>query len=246
MEEPDPSATHLTPGRARLQGAIKGVTFVTNLTSAHMRRYTMPFGDLNMTELMHACATGNVARVRQRLTELYEHEQQCDGDESAEAFDFLEEELAVVDDWAGSTPLHWSAYSGNARVVNLLLDAGAKVDVQNRRDGSMPLHLAARYGRTAALVALADDKEGRRCLNAPNRLGDRPLHEAAYEGNTAIAEALISRRADLEVVNSIDKGGLTPLLAAIEYGHIGVIRVLLKAGADVHTSPLDFTAIQTT
>lgn len=217
----------------KLHSAANVVKAVQKLAGrASMQRYTMPFGDLNMSELMHACATGNHVRVAQRINELH-------SDGSA-----LQEELSVVDDWAGSTPLHWAAYSGNARVVLHLLCEGAKVDAQNRRDGSMPIHLAARYGRTAALVALADDKEGRQCINALNNLGNRPLHECAYEGHAEGAEALITRRADLEAANALEKGGLTPLLAAIEYGHLRVIRVLLKAGADVHTAPLDFGAIQ--
>ena len=96
----------------------------------------MPFGDLSMTVLMHACATGNRERERQCLQDLR-------GEENREA---LELELTAADDWAGSTPLHWAAFAGNARVVELLLEAGAKVDAANQRDASLPIHLAARYG----------------------------------------------------------------------------------------------------
>ena len=113
-----------------LQKAFKKAMAVTVM----MRKYTMPFGDLNMTTLMHACATGNLPRMSERIDELVSM-----GNES------LEEELLVVDDWAGSTPLHWAAYSGNARIVELLLRHGARVDARNARDGSMPIHLAARY-----------------------------------------------------------------------------------------------------
>lgn len=73
--------------------------------------------------------------------------------------------------------------------MQALLDANAKVDARNGRDGSLPLHLAARYGKSAALIALADDAIGRLYINAPNRLGNRPLHECAYEGSAEEAEA---------------------------------------------------------
>ena len=50
-----------------------------------------------------------------------------------------------------------AAYAGSAACVHMLIDAGAKPGITNKRDNSQPLHLAARYGKTAALVALADD-----------------------------------------------------------------------------------------
>ena len=110
------------------------------------------------------------------------------------------------------------ADSGNSQVVLALLRVGASVDARNQRDGSLAIHLAARYGKTDALVALVDDPTGRLHVNAPNRLGNTPLHECAYEGRAHGAEVLLSRGAKLEVFNSEEKGGLTPLLAAIEYG----------------------------
>ena len=38
-----------------------------------------------------------------------------------------------------------AADSGNASIVQALLTVGAKVDQRNARDGSMAVHLAARY-----------------------------------------------------------------------------------------------------
>ena len=70
-----------------------------------------------MTVLMHACATGNHDRVRQCLLSV--------GSDSRA----LQLELTAVDDWAGSTPLHWAAFSGNVLVVTALLEVGAQVRV---------------------------------------------------------------------------------------------------------------------
>ena len=192
----------------------------------------MPFGDLSMTFLMHACATGNTERVRQYLEPLKK---------DPEA---LEQELAAADDWAGSTPLHWAAFAGNARVVEMLLEVGAKVNQHNQRDASLPIHLAARYGKTACLIALADHSLGRACVNTCNKLGNTALHECAYEGRAEGAEALIQRGARMETCNMPEKGGLTPLLAAIEYGRLAVVQVLLRNGANMHAAPLDPRAIK--
>ena len=139
-------------GRALLKQTFTSIAAVSHII--RKSRYTMPFGDLSMTVLMHACATGNSERVRQCLESLQ--------GESADQTEALELELTATDDWAGSSPLHWAAFSGNARVVEMLLKVGAKVNAHNQRDGSLPIHLAARYGKSAALVALADDR-GRLC-----------------------------------------------------------------------------------
>ena len=165
--------------RDRLHSTIRAT-----VTAAHMvrkTRYTMPFGDLAMTTLMHACATGSFEKVRASLDSFHSQPEA------------LALELAAVDDWAGSSPLHWAAYSGDARIIQALLNVGAKVDVSNQRDGSLAVHLAARYGKVDALVALVDSPAGRLSVNAPNRKGDTPLHECAYEGHSEGAQVCTAR-----------------------------------------------------
>ena len=241
--------------RARMGGLIRAASLAKHLVNKI--RYTMPFGDLAMTQLMHACATGNLEKTKILLAEL-------GGDRQA-----LDVELAAADDWAGSSPLHWAACtrhphllrhgrprasplacacaradSGNAHIVQALLSVGAKVDLRNERDGSMAVHLAARYGKTDALVALVDDPVGRLHVNAPNDLGNTPLHECAYEGKAQGAEVLLSRGALLELYNAEEKGGLPPLLSAIEYGRLATVEVLLRAGASTTTAPLNARAIK--
>lgn len=74
--------------------------FQTTAAIAHLvrkARYTMPFGELSMSSLMHACATGNLREVLVCLDGLR-------ADKQALAL-----ELEASDDWALSTPLHWAA-----------------------------------------------------------------------------------------------------------------------------------------
>src|SRR4051812_8891962 len=47
----------------------------------------------------------------------------------------------------GATALHWAVYNNDAAAARLLLNAGARVDVQNR-EGITPLYMAAAYGHT--------------------------------------------------------------------------------------------------
>ena len=79
--------------RTRVSGVVRAARIASHLISK--TRYTMPFGDLAMTQLMHACATANFDKVK-LLIDAFEPEA-------------LALELAAVDDWAGSTPLHWAA-----------------------------------------------------------------------------------------------------------------------------------------
>src|SRR5437870_8283731 len=48
----------------------------------------------------------------------------------------------------GATALHWAVYRDDAETTNLLIEAGAKVDVKNR-EGITPLALASLYGNAA-------------------------------------------------------------------------------------------------
>lgn len=45
----------------------------------------------------------------------------------------------------GFSPLHWAAKRGHAKIVEMLLLRGARVNVTNRGDDT-PLHLAAAHG----------------------------------------------------------------------------------------------------
>ena len=138
----------------------------------------MAFGEIQMTPIAKACADGQLERAK----ELLEIEQ-GKGEEALMA------QLDAVDDWAGSTPLHWAAYAGSTELVQYLLELGARHNAETRRDGSLPLHLAARYGRTAVvelLVSQASDK-----ADHQNRVGNSPMLEAAKQGHPEVAKVLL-------------------------------------------------------
>ena len=123
--------------------------------------------------------------------------------------------MQAVDDWAGSSPLHWAAFAATGTAcVRLLIAEKAQVEVTNARDASCPLHLAARYGRTETAKVLVT--EGGANVDAANNLGNTPLHEGSFQGHAETADALCVHHADLECVNN---KGLTPLLAAAQAGH---------------------------
>mgnify|MGYP006171084339 CR=1 FL=1 len=70
----DPLPSEYNPMKSPSRRKLKQ-TFAATVAAAHIlrkSRYNMPFGDLSMTVLMHACATGNSERVRQCLEGLRE------------------------------------------------------------------------------------------------------------------------------------------------------------------------------
>eukprot|EP00966_Prymnesium_polylepis_P028954 671438-Prymnesium_polylepis.1 len=68
-------------------------------------RVTKPFGELFMSVLAEACSRGDHESVRRHLKEIQQGEAIGSGAN-------MEAELTAVDDWAGSSSLHWAAYSG--------------------------------------------------------------------------------------------------------------------------------------
>ena len=58
--------------------------------------------------------------------------------------DNIEDYLFTSDDH-GFSPLHWACKEGHAKIVELLIQRGARINVTNRGDDT-PLHLAAAHG----------------------------------------------------------------------------------------------------
>ena len=196
-------------------------------------------GDIPMTRLMKACAKDQLEVVQAVLSDLLQQDN----------ISVLAAELQAKDSWAGSSPLHWAAFSGNPAIARALLDAGANPLATNDRDQSLPIHLAARYDRSEVIEALAEHAPS--SLLVKRKGGFTPLHEAAAEGKVGALTKLlrmadkagissarssldggVTRAAMLAARTDDDLGGYTPLLSAVEYGRTDIISVLLEHGAD--------------
>ncbi len=175
-------------------------------------------------------------------------------------------------DPSGRSALFRAVSAGHGRMASLLIQRGAKPDV----DGGVSLvHLVAEKGPVSVLPALlaypgqlerldasgqtplmaaarADNGEAVRLLLAhdadPNRAdrdGLTPLHAAAQTGDAALAEHLIAAGARLDAE---DDAGRTPLWWAARLGRLSVVKLLLKhsasaiAGASDGTTPLHVAA----
>jgi ankyrin repeat protein len=111
-------------------------------------------------------------------------------------------------------------------------------------DGLTPLHLAARSGDVAAVVALV--KAGLK-LEATTRVGDyTPLHVASKEGHGAVVKTLLDAGSNAKAVTT---SRTTALHLAAGAGSVAAVSALLDHGADANAgeaawgqTPLIFAA----
>lgn len=80
-----------------------------------------------------------------------------------------------------------AARNGHASAVELLVQLGASIDLQNRT-GSTALHTAVAHGKVAVVELLLRQQAK---VDVPNRLGSTALHTAVYMQNVALVGLLL-------------------------------------------------------
>ncbi|CAG0904062.1 unnamed protein product, partial [Cyprideis torosa] len=126
------------------------------------------------------------------------------------------------------TPLHFAADGGHTSSVACLLEMGAPVEAEEKKEWARPLHLACFSDHTPCVDLLLSAGAD---VNARDRTGWTPLHYCSVEGHRAVVLLLLGRGAE---VDRRDEKGMTPLLLACEEGHVSVARDLVAHGADVN------------
>src|SRR6266446_6570118 len=139
----------------------------------------------------------------------------------------------VTDDSRGETPLHAAAQSGYREIVELLVECGASLDVQNIYQESS-LHMACRKGKLDVLRFLIDRGLD---INSRDSVDQIPLHTASQSGQVEAARLLLDCGSD---VNARNANLLwTPLHYASRFGHLDLGRLLIGHGADVDVQDAD-------
>lgn len=110
----------------------------------------------------------------------------------------------------GYPALHFAVDMDYKKVVRLLLEAGADVDIRNESEstgarGGTPLHSAAFWGRDIAAALLINAGAD---VNARGDKGSTPLHSAARLTNVRMAKLLLDNGA---LIDPMDNNGETPL-----------------------------------
>lgn len=154
--------------------------------------------------------------------------------------------LQNADDF-GYTPLLWAAIFGYSKIIELLLDHGATIEVRDLK-GRTALSIAALDGhircvdillqRGAAVDVHDDDKKGY-----------PPLTWAASRGHTKVVQLLPDKGACIE---KCSRNGRRALSLAAEMGQVNAVKALLRQGAiiDAHdetkigSTPLHMPALK--
>ena len=149
-----------------------------------------------------------------------------------------EVEVDHTDDEDG-TALHWAAENNHADVVQVLIDAGADIEVRNN-GGNSPLHFACSSGSLDVVKLLVRAGAG---VCVTDNDGDTCLMFAACNGHTETVRYLVGLP-EVEVDHA-DGEGRTALHLVAGY-HADVVQVLIDAGANIEArdnsgySPLHF------
>ncbi|XP_023314366.1 ankyrin repeat domain-containing protein 27-like isoform X1 [Trichogramma pretiosum] len=99
----------------------------------------------------------------------------------------------------GETALHIAAGVGCIEIIQLLLDAGAHVNLPTRSEGRTPLHLACQNEHPSAVKLLLASAN---CNpDAKDHSRDTPLHLAARSGSVRIVEMLVRHGANFKLRN---------------------------------------------
>ena len=137
---------------------------------------------------------------------------------------------ASVDDWylGGATPLLVASYTGNADIVNALIEAGSDIRAKDDIDGAATIHIASANGNNEVINILLN--KDNTLINEADSMKDTPLHWASIKNQTDTISLLLANGADTKLTNS---DGNTVLHYAAMYGDVNTVNVLLEADSSL-------------
>ena len=131
---------------------------------------------------------------------------------------------------ADDRPIHIAASKGHVEIVQLLINAGADINVYTE-EGCGPLHTACRFPETA-LALLANGAD----VNHVSKLGT-PLMLASRWNCPETVKLFLQYKPKLEIMLQLKDDsydGMTALVMAAFNGNTEIVRLLLEAGADIN------------
>lgn len=118
-------------------------------------------------------------------------------------------------------PLNMAATHGNVKIIKLLLDRRADVDIETK-SGCTPLILASKHDHVLAAQCLLENKAD---VNKKDNYGKSSLFYACRYGHLDIVKLLLKHKADITVVSD---SGEDVLYMASLWGHFDVANELLN------------------
>lgn len=132
-----------------------------------------------------------------------------------------------------TTALISAAQAGCRSSVELLIRAGASVDMRDRF-GTTALFWAAIKGHTEVVEFLLRAYAE---VDIMPPISGTPMCQAAVRGHINVVEILIQAGAQLDIVSEFR--GHTPMCCAAEFGNINIVEILIQAGAKLDIKDKD-------
>lgn len=122
----------------------------------------------------------------------------------------------------GWTPLLWASARGNSKIVELLLENQADINMGHKISGALPIHLAGHSGsiNTAEVLLKKDPKH----IDAVWDLnGHTILLQASFYGHLELADYLVKKGADTSITTA---RGLGPMEMAEQFQNKAMIEII--------------------
>uniref|UniRef100_K1QVI3 Serine/threonine-protein kinase TNNI3K n=1 Tax=Magallana gigas TaxID=29159 RepID=K1QVI3_MAGGI len=131
---------------------------------------------------------------------------------------------------SGLTALHIAAMCGFQEIAEVLIDNGAKINMQDAVNFT-PLHIACNFGNDKVVSLLVSHRAD---VNAAGGVGDRPLHLACSRGHLQVTKLLVEAPQQPAEVNVKDDEEHYPIHFCCKSGHLNVLSYLLDKQALPH------------
>lgn len=134
--------------------------------------------------------------------------------------------IVDIKDKYDNTPLHYAIIFKNIKMIQLLLNNGAKTNSIDK-NGNNSLHLSVIYKNIDACKMIINYGVN---INAKTNNGETALHKAVIIENIDIVKLLIEKGIDVNVKGTEDN--LSALIYAINIGNVEITKFLLLKKAD--------------
>lgn len=135
----------------------------------------------------------------------------------------------------GATVLHWAAFKGLEKVVNKLIEKGAKVNSIATGGKKLcdftPLHDAAKSKYENPLIAKKILDVCPEIIDYKSSQGHTALHIAVINNNKKVVKVILSRNPDLNTKNN---EGNTPIISAVLIKDKEMVKMLLRKKPDLN------------
>jgi ankyrin repeat protein len=135
-------------------------------------------------------------------------------------------------DYYGATPLIMSSREGHVKIAEILIEAGADVNIQTSYGETALIVIAMFYENTEQIRIAEKLIDNGADVNLQNKYGETALFFAVYMGYYDLIDILLENGADMNIQN-FDTGD-TVIMFAAAYNYTDIIKILITAGADIN------------